>query len=430
LSVIPSLFYCCCRRFASRPQPDQRASAIQLVAPLAVGLLTCPAMSHPPVPTSPVAPATPHEQRLHALPPLAPDPYDAAYIELLRQTVSIPSVTGGEADVSRYLVQWMRRHGLRAHMDEVGNAVGSIGQGERLVVLLGHIDTVPGRVPVRVETNEDGERVLYGRGSVDAKGPFCTFVAALAGLDAATLEKARFVVVGAVEEESPTSKGAHYSVDRYSPDFCIIGEPSGWEAMTLGYKGRLMAKARIEKGNFHSAGDDTTAAEDMVVYWQSLQDWVIEQNKGQRLFDSLQIALQGMHSQSDGMAQVAEATIGFRLPPRFSSDALAEKLEAMRPAHVELALVGREEPYRGPKDTLLTRAMRQSIREFGGEPKFKVKTGTADMNVVAPFWNCPILAYGPGDSSLDHTPHEHLVLSEYLRAIRVLRSALSRLVAR
>jgi LysW-gamma-L-lysine carboxypeptidase len=58
-----------------------------------------------------------------------------------------------------------------------------------------------------------------------------------------------------------------------------------------------------------------------------------------------------------------------------------------------------------------------------------VKTGTADMNVVAPHWpQTPIVAYGPGDSSLDHTPHEHIDLTEYLRAIEVLTATLQILV--
>ena len=49
------------------------------------------------------------------------------------------------------------------------------------------------------------------------------------------------------------------------------------------------------------------------------------------------------------------------------------------------------------------------------------------MNVVGPRWQCPIVAYGPGDSLLDHTPDEHIVLDDYLRAIGVLRAALRRL---
>ena len=68
--------------------------------------------------------------------------------------------------------------------------------------------------------------------------------------------------------------------------------------------------------------------------------------------------------------------------------------------------------------------MLRAIRTHGGRPKFKLKTGTADMNIVGPAWGCPIVAYGPGDSSLDHTPEEHVDIGEYLRAIEVLVGAL------
>ena len=70
------------------------------------------------------------------------------------------------------------------------------------------------------------------------------------------------------------------------------------------------------------------------------------------------------------------------------------------------------------------RAFLQAIRAEGLDPAFKVKSGTSDMNVVGPVWNCPILAYGPGDSSLDHTPNEHLDLAEYQQAIAVLARVL------
>jgi LysW-gamma-L-lysine carboxypeptidase len=47
------------------------------------------------------------------------------------------------------------------------------------------------------------------------------------------------------------------------------------------------------------------------------------------------------------------------------------------------------------------------------------------MNIVGPAWGCPIVAYGPGDSALDHTPDEHLDLAEYERAIDVLARVLT-----
>jgi LysW-gamma-L-lysine carboxypeptidase len=46
------------------------------------------------------------------------------------------------------------------------------------------------------------------------------------------------------------------------------------------------------------------------------------------------------------------------------------------------------------------------------------------MNLVAPVWHCPTLAYGPGNSDLDHTPNEHIVIPEYQRAIQVLAGVL------
>ena len=349
------------------------------------------------------------------------------FIELIRQAVSIPSLSTQEADVCRFLVRWMHKRGFKAEMDGAGNAVGVRGTGPLEIVMLGHIDTVPGEIPVRIE---DG--FLWGRGSVDAKGPFCTHVAAVASLPDHVLEKARFVCVGAVEEEAPSSKGAHHAISKFTPDYCIIGEPSGWDTITLGYKGRLIVKARLEKNNFHSAGDDTTASEDMMRYFAALQAWASAFNQGNRIFDGVQVALQGIHSESDGLRQRCEATIGLRLPPRLNPDDALAELERVR---LELSLTamrthysGREEPYRGPKDTPLTRAFRVAMRAQGVTPQLTLKTGTADMNVVAPLWGCPIVAYGPGDSTLDHTPTERLEIAEYLRAIQILRETLIRLV--
>jgi LysW-gamma-L-lysine carboxypeptidase len=70
---------------------------------------------------------------------------------------------------------------------------------------------------------------------------------------------------------------------------------------------------------------------------------------------------------------------------------------------------------------------RRLARRAGGQPGFVLKTGTADLNIVAPAWGCPAVAYGPGDSTLDHTPDEHLPLEEYRNAVEVIRSVLKRL---
>ena len=46
------------------------------------------------------------------------------------------------------------------------------------------------------------------------------------------------------------------------------------------------------------------------------------------------------------------------------------------------------------------------------------------MNVVGPAWQCPIVAYGPGDSRLDHTAEEHINIQDYLKSISILTRVL------
>ena len=49
------------------------------------------------------------------------------------------------------------------------------------------------------------------------------------------------------------------------------------------------------------------------------------------------------------------------------------------------------------------------------------------MNILAPAWGCPALAYGPGDSRLDHTPEEAIDLNEFERGVDALTAALRQL---
>ena len=366
-------------------------------------------------------------------------------ISLLEQAVRIPSVSGQEQAVAQFLVDAMAQLGFRSYVDAAGNAVGEAGEGPT-VVLLGHIDTVAGEVPVRVE---DGR--LYGRGTVDAKGPFVNFIAAAARLLAAAGNHAgnhnsrtgnhaglplRLVLVGAVEEEAASSKGAHYVVDRYAPVACIIGEPSGWDRLTLGYKGRLLVEGRWEQAMAHSAGKDIAVAERAVAFWNAVHAHCVAVNEGKpRLFDQIIPSLRSIHSGSDGLQDWAELTIGLRLPLGVDPHALEQELTALAEGednHAGSSLLqfrGGCEAYQGEKNTPLVRAFLKGVRRVGGTPGFLLKTGTSDMNVVGPAWRCPILAYGPGDSSLDHTPEEHVEIAEFERAVDVLEAALRQMQA-
>ena len=333
--------------------------------------------------------------------------------QLLQDLVAIPGVTGEEGPAVRHLVEWMSANCYdQAFADDIGNAVGIVGSGERDLVLLGHVDTFPGELPVRRQG-----RLLYGRGTVDARGPLCAF--AVAGARARLPVGLRLVVVGAVEEEG-SSCGARHLLERYRPWACVIGEPSRADRITLGYKGRLLVERKWRGPLAHSAGQGQSPAENALAWWQELLNWVEPHNEGVAgLFDRLDLTLQAINTRQDGAWGETSLTAGFRLPTRISP----QELEAGLPQAGEnagLTTWGHERAWLSPRDNLLSRAFRRAIRQHGARPRFVTKTGTSDMNLVAPVWNCPIVAYGPGDSALDHTPDEHVDLDEYLLAIEVL----------
>lgn len=331
------------------------------------------------------------------------------------------SPTGSESPAVNYLVELMNQLGFQAQIDRTGNAVGILGEGPRELVLLGHIDTVPGEIPVQTI----GDR-LYGRGAVDAKGPLACFVAAAARVGACP--GWRIVVIGALAEEGD-SHGARGILTEYHPEAVIIGEPSGWEHVTLGYKGSAWVHLQVDKPMAHTAAQLESACEAAVEAWNQVKAYTSRVNAGRlRVFDQLTPSLRGMKSSTDGFVHSAQLEINFRLPPDLSPESLIYELRALAP-DAKLDLVDWISSYRAEKNTPLVRAMLAGIRSLGGVPTFSLKTGTADLNIVAPVWKCQAVAYGPGDSNLDHTPEEHILISEYRQSIDVLSRAILQLIS-
>ena len=347
---------------------------------------------------------------------------DEQAIAFLHEIVSLYSPSGREAAVADAIVRQMRAWGYdSSEVDAAGNAVGILGPGPRRLLLLGHIDTVPGVIPVRVA---DG--VLHGRGAVDAKGPFAAMVVAAAR--AGALTGATVHVVGAVEEECATSAGARLVAHTYPrPDAIIIGEPSRWDRVTLGYKGRLLIDYSRTQPMAHRAGRQATACEAAVAFWEQVAAYASAYNTGkERQFDMLDTSLRQIKSGDDGLYEQVTMCIGMRLPLGLDVPML-QQLLAKWAGEATVTTRGLEQPVSAPQRNGLTSAFLAAIRVEGGKGAFVYKTGTSDMNVLARHFDTPIVAYGPGDSSLDHTPEERLEVDEFLRACRVLQGVIERL---
>ena len=353
-------------------------------------------------------------------------------ITFLKDLLAIPSLSGEEDAFAEHLIEQMTAMGFHARRDQVGNVIGALGdsQARQTFVLLGHLDTVAGEIPIR---QEDGK--LYGRGAVDAKGPLAAFVLAAARA-APHLGDACVFVIGAVEEEAH-SRGAHHLARTMAPPSgVIIGEPSGWEGITLGYKGTLSVDYRLIRAAGHGASNRVSPAEEAVSFWNRLVDHAAEYNQERHppSFDTLDPSLRAICTGDGGPGNVGmedsvEMSIGLRLPREINQEVLQQRIGSWR-GEAEVAFPYSEPPFRADKNTAVVRALLRGIRAANGRPRFKLKTGTSDMNVVGPAWRCPIAAYGPGNSALDHTPDERIDVEEFGKGIDVLAHALEVLCSR
>jgi len=324
--------------------------------------------------------------------------------DLVAELVAIPSLSGEEGACAERLIEFFESHGRSAHLDEVGNVRAP---ADDAVLLTSHLDTVPGEPPVEVR---DG--TLWGRGSVDAKGP-------LAAMAVAAVETG-VSFVGVVGEETDSRGARHLVADREAPGALVNGEPSGWDAITLGYRGFLSGRYVATSESGHSSRPEPNAIETANAWWSGVTDR-FEHDEWSAVFEQVTAKPVGVTGgvSEDGLSVEATMDVQFRVPPSMTTDEVRELADA----ELDGGTVHWHEPIppvmTSPR-TAVARAFRAAIRGEGGDPRLLRKTGTSDMNLFAQGWDCPMVTYGPGDSALDHAPDEHLDLDEFDRSVAVL----------
>lgn len=336
--------------------------------------------------------------------------------DLLTRMVEIPSVSGDEKQLAVFLVDELREWGFTTRIDEAGNATAQRGDPTApMILLLGHMDTVPGGPPA----HRDG-KLLYGRGTVDAKGPLATMICAAATAD---VQGVQYVVAGVVEEETH-GRGATHLSTCYNPAVAFVGEPNGWSGIGIGYKGRVMLDYTVTRPAVHTASPEEKATEAAVAFWHKISIYCAEEAVGTKAFDRPIPTLNEM----TGTIEHAHAVITVRIPPGFDLEAF-ERFTYEASTEGTLTITDATPGVRVDHRGIAVRALCAGVRNRGARPTLKLKTGTADLNIVEPRWGIPMAVYGPGDSALDHTDNEHIDLREYTTAIEVLRDALNLVAA-
>jgi len=351
--------------------------------------------------------------------------------------LGIYSPSGKEQDAANFIATEMKRMGFEVGIDSIGNVIGVIGKGEPVIMLCGHMDTVAGHMPLRLE-----EGKIYARGAVDAKGPLAAMIMAAASVGKDPRFKGKILMVSVVEEEA-TSKGVRHLITQgIKADYAVFGEPSGVENITIGYKGQIQLKVvvKTETGHASTPWLYDNALEKAYELWERIRAACtfpsIEPQETP--FTAITVCLVRMVG-GRGNSVIpfeAEMNLDIRVPIQYTTSQVYEKMLKIIEAYqnsnpkvsIKTSVTDTVEPFEASKATPIVNVLASSVRRVINKPATLLrKTGTGDMNILGKAMQLPIVTYGPGDGHLDHTPDEHIKIAEYLQAIEIYKDFLLKL---
>jgi acetylornithine deacetylase len=335
-------------------------------------------------------------------------------IELLKELVAIPSVSGAEAAVARYLEAAARDAGLSVRRDDASVTISlESGRPGRTLAFLSHLDVVPpgdGWTRDPFTPVVEGDR-LYGRGSGDAKASVAAMTLAAADL-AGTLPTGRLLVICGYGEETKATTMATAVARAGSIDAAIVGEPTNL-AVAVAQRGLLMADlvARGDQRHAGYAASDGAFTNAIIALAKDLArlDGIVAERPHAVLGPTTvtPTMLQGGVSRNV-TPPVAKAVLDIRSTPAWPHPELAETLQ--RRLECELIVTSdRLVPCETPADSRLLAAARRvnpSLLTFGSPT-------CSDWVFVR---DCDTLKCGPGTSRRSHTADECVDLPEVTAA--------------
>jgi succinyl-diaminopimelate desuccinylase len=359
---------------------------------------------------------------------------------LLEELVNIPSETGSEAAIADWVLARLARvrGGERLRS---GNAVVWRGPSARaaaaaaagaqpapngarpLVVLAGHLDTVPARGNQRAR--RDGGR-LYGVGSTDMKSGDAVMLGLIESID---LDRLRFDLAAVFydAEEGPHEGNG---LKRLLPEMpwlreaslAILLEPTALK-VELGCNGAINAEVRVTGKSAHSARPWTG-----VNAVERAAGWLTEVARfpstpvrvgGAEFVETLQVTTLRAGRARNVIPDELVANLNYRFPPDRSLEEAEQKLRALVPAEFEFHVVDRAAPGRVCADR---REVSEFVERFGAE--VAGKQGWTD---VAQFTaaGIPAFNFGPGIPELAHQVDEFCPIENLEVAYRWLRDFLT-----
>ncbi|WP_225725077.1 MULTISPECIES: succinyl-diaminopimelate desuccinylase [unclassified Nocardia] len=354
-------------------------------------------------------------------------------IDLTAALVDIASVSRDEDRIVTLVERALREQTTGFEVLRHGNVVlARTNRGlPTRVVLAGHLDTVPiaDNVPGRFVTDDAGQRVLYGCGSVDMKSGDAVFLH-LAATVAEPVHDLTLIFYDCEELAAEFNGLGH--IERELPewlagDLAILGEPSGgW--VEAGCQGTMRARLATAGTRSHSArawlGDN--AIHRLAPILQRLADY-----RGREVDIDGCVYREGLSAVrvSGGVAgnvvpDAAEVDVNFRFAPDRTVEQATEHVrEVFAGLELDFAVTDAA-PGALPGLTAPTaKDLIASVHRHGGGG-VRAKYGWTDVSRFAAR-GIPAVNFGPGDPNLAHKRDEHVPVAQITAVTAILRSYLT-----
>ena len=368
-------------------------------------------------------------------------------IEFLREIVAIPSMNSQLKEVGERVAQEMNKLGFdEVRFDKMGNILGRIGNGKRVIVYDSHIDTVGIGDPTEWKWDpfqgkiEDG--ILYARGACDEKASTPGMIYGMAmARDLGLLEGWTAYYFGNMEEWCDgIAPNTFVEVDpKIRPDFVVIGEPTKM-LVYRGHKGRLEMKVTSKGRSAHAASNHLgdNAIYKLLPVIAGIRD--LEPKLGDHEFlGHGKITVSDMHVQTPSLNAVPDEAIIFidrRMTFGETKEQVKQQVEDLIPAEykatVKLEELFYDEPsYTGfvfPVDKYFPAwaleethplvSAGQEARKLIGLPEAPSSKWNFSTNGI--YWagkaGIPSIGFGPGDEVTAHTVNDSVSLEDMVKA--------------
>ncbi len=181
----------------------------------------------------------------------------------LRDLIAIKSLSSQEGEVVRRIEREMLDCGYdEVRIDAMGNILGRVGSGPRVLAFDAHVDTVdvgnPANWTVDPFQGDERDGVIYGRGACDMKGALAAIVYGGRLIKELGLEGDTTVwVVGSVQEEDCDGLCWQYILEQGGPrpEAVVISEPTNL-GIYRGHRGRMEIEVRTSGVSCHGSAPE------------------------------------------------------------------------------------------------------------------------------------------------------------------------------